>query len=202
MDLSLKQALLDDVVGYLASHGLGVSSLRPMALALGVSTHRLVHHFGSKADLLDLALRRALHLQEIVRISWMFENPALSQPDLLRLWWGWLLERPENLALVRLGLEAVSLEATVTGLGLEIRERQIGVWRSIIEDRLVADGLAPDEASLEASVTKAVFTGLVMDLLASGDVGRLTAALQHYLVGLEHRLSQDRVPGTRAAGPD
>lgn len=195
VDLSLKQALLDEVVDYLASHGLGVSSLRPMALSLGVSTHRLVHHFGSKAELLDLALRRAEHLQEIVRVGWVTENPGLSQPDLLRLWWVWLLDRPQNLALVRLGFEAVSLEATVTGLGVEIRERQIGVWRSIIEDRLLADGLTPDEATVEASVTKAVFTGLVMDLLASGEVARLTAALEQYLVGLECRLSQDRVRG-------
>jgi AcrR family transcriptional regulator len=192
VDLLLKQALLDEVVDHLASHGLGVSSLRPMALALGVSTHRLVHHFGSKAELLDVALRRAMSMQEAVRIGWLANDPTLTQPDLLRLWWGWLLEEPRHLALVRLGFEAVSLEATVTGLAGDIRERQIGVWRSSIEDRLVASGLPPGDAVMEASITKAVFTGLVMDLLASGDVVRLTDALEHYLVGLEHRLVGER----------
>lgn len=180
-DPLLRQGLLDDVVRYLARTGLGVSSLRPMALGLGVSTHRLVHHFGSKADLLELALLRSLAMQEEVRVSWLAESPGLGQADLLRRWWVWLSEAPENLALVRLGFEAVCLEATVTGLEGDIRARQIGVWRSSIEDRLVDEGLQPEVAAVEASVTKAVFTGLVMDLLASGDVARLTVSLEHYL---------------------
>lgn len=181
-DPALRLALLDDVVRYLARTGLGMSSLRPMAGALGVSTHRLVHHFGSKSDLVDAALQRALAMQEDVRVGWLEHQPHLTQADLLRKWWEWLLAAPENLALVRLGFEAVSLEATVTGLGGDIRARQIGVWRSSIEDRLVDAGLSPREAAREASVAKAVFTGLVMDLLASGDERRLTGALEHYLM--------------------
>jgi AcrR family transcriptional regulator len=196
-DPLLKLALLDEVVGYLAATGLGVSSLRPMALALGVSTHRLVHHFGSKAELVDLALRRALSLQEDVRIGWMTSDPGLSQADLLRLWWEWMLADPANLALVRLGFEAVCLEATVTGLERDIRAEQIGVWRSSIEDRLLVAGLEPQDAALEASTTKAFFSGLVMDLLATGDVDRLTEALEYYL-----SLRLDRLPGAHSALAD
>jgi AcrR family transcriptional regulator len=199
VDLILKQALLDEVVDYLAAHGLGVSSLRPMAMALGVSTHRLVHHFGSKAELLDSALRRATTLQENVRIGWLAEDPTLGQPELLRRWWAWLLEAPEHLALVRLGFEAVSLDATVTGLAGDVRERQIGVWRSSIEDRLVASGFPADSAGVEASLAKAVFTGLIMDLLASGEVDRLTGALEHYLCGMETRLESAALQAARNA---
>src|SRR6478609_2759804 len=47
-----RQELLDQVVRYLADHGLAGASLRPMAKALGVSLNGLVHHFGTKADLL------------------------------------------------------------------------------------------------------------------------------------------------------
>ena len=180
-DPLLKQALLDEVVGYLATTGLGVSSLRPMALALGVSTHRLVHHFGSKAELVDLALRRALAMQEDVRRGWLAASPGLSQADLLRRWWAWMLADPANLALVRLGFEAVCLDATVTGLEGDLRAAQIGVWRSSIEDRLVEAGLAPKDAAVEASMAKALFTGLVMDLLATGEMPRLTEALERYL---------------------
>ena len=180
-DPLLKQALLDEVVGYLATTGLGVSSLRPMALALGVSTHRLVHHFGSKAELVDLALRRARAMQEDVRREWLAAEPGLSQADLLRRWWVWMLADPANLALVRLGFEAVCLNATVTGLEGDLRAAQIGVWRSSIEDRLVEAGLAPNDAAVEASMAKALFTGLVMDLLATGEVPRLTEALERYL---------------------
>ena len=152
-----------------------------MALQLGVSTHRLVHHFGSKADLVDAALSRAIAMQEDVRLAWLADDPTVSQADLLRLWWEWMLASPHNLALVRLGFEAVCLQATVTGLGSDTRAKQIGVWRSSIEDRLLEAGLEPHEASLEASVTKSMFTGLIMDLLATGDTDRLTEALEHYL---------------------
>lgn len=188
-DPLLKQALLDEVVGYLASTGLGVSSLRPMALALGVSTHRLVHHFGSKAELLGLALRRALAMQEEVRRAWLVAEPGLSQADLLRRWWAWMLAEPANLALVRLGFEAVCLDATVTGLEGDVRAEQIGVWRSSIADRLVEAGLAPKDAEVEASMMKAFFTGLVMDLLATGEVRRLSEALERYLAERLHPLA-------------
>ena len=50
-----RQELLDQVVRYLADHGLAGASLRPMAKALGVSLNGLVHHFGTKTDLLVAA---------------------------------------------------------------------------------------------------------------------------------------------------
>jgi AcrR family transcriptional regulator len=195
----MKQALLDEVVGYLASTGLGVSSLRPMALAIGVSTHRLVHHFGSKAELVELALRRALAMQEEVRREWLAAEPGLSQADVLRRWWAWMIDEPANLALVRLGFEAVCLDATVTGLAGDLRAEQISVWRSSIEDRLLEAGLAPKEAVVEASIAKAVFTGLVMDLLATGEVPRLTEALERYLAERLDQLEASRLaPGGRS----
>jgi AcrR family transcriptional regulator len=192
-DPLLKLALLDEVVGYLAMTGLGVSSLRPMALALGVSTHRLVHHFGSKAELVELALRRALATQEDVQRKWLAAQPELSQADLLRRWWAWMLAEPVNLALVRLGFEAVCLDATVTGVAGDLRAAQIGVWRSSIEGRLMEAGLAPKDAEVEASMAKAVFTGLVMDLLATGDVPRLTEALERYLAERLDSIAAPRV---------
>jgi AcrR family transcriptional regulator len=188
-DLELRRQLLDQVVGYLAGHGLGLLSLRPMAAALGMSTNRLVHHFGTKDELIAAALARATELQEQVREGWLAQDPDISQPDLLRRWWAWLRSSPEHLALVRLGLEAVALDATVTGLPVDVRAQQIGLWRTNIEHRLTAAGLAPNDAEIEASLVKAVFTGLVLDLLASGDEPRLTEALERELIRLEARLA-------------
>ena len=191
-DPALKRALLDQVVGYLGEHGLGMVSLRPMAAALSVSTNRLVHHLGSKDELIRASLERAIEVQEDVRRAWLEEDPEMSQPELLRQWWRWINAAPENLALVRLGLEAVTIDATASGIAGEVRAEQVGVWRSSIEERLVKDGLARHEAEIEASIAKGVFTGLVVDLLASGDVDRLGRALDGYLVGLEQRLGIER----------
>lgn len=184
-DLALKQALLDDVVAYLAVHGLADASLRPMANALGVSVNALVHHFGTKDELVVAALERAIEIQSNVRQGWLRRQPQLSQADLLRQWWRWINASPANLAIVRLGLEAAALNATATGLPGQVRAEQIGVWRSNIEQRLVDEGLAPAAAAIEASLTKAMLTGLVVDLMATGERRRLTQALDAGLSRLE-----------------
>ena len=51
-DLERRQELLDRIVVYLAENGIAQATLRPMAAALDVSINRLVHHFGSKEELL------------------------------------------------------------------------------------------------------------------------------------------------------
>ncbi len=180
-DPVLKRELLDQVVRYLAQHSIGLLSLTPMAEALGMSRHRLNHHFGQRDELIATALRRAIEMQEEVEAKWFAEDPAIRQDELFRKWWQWLTSNPENLALVRLGLEAATLDATVTGVSNTTRADQIGVWRSEIENRLVAVGVPRNAAAIEATMAKAMFTGLVVDLMASGETKRLTSALELYL---------------------
>jgi AcrR family transcriptional regulator len=174
----MKRELLDQVVAYLAEHGLGDMSLRPMATALQTSPNRLVHHFGSKQELLVAALNQATQIQVEVQNSWLQRDPAMSQANLLRRWWRWLNASPANLALARLGLEAATLEATHTGLAGEVRAEQIGIWRTEIEHRLLKEGIPPAQAVIEASLLKAMFTGLMVDLMASGNRARLTRSLE------------------------
>ena len=159
-DPHLKRELLDQVVAYLADNGLAQTTLRPMAAALGVSINRLMHHFGSKDELITAALARAIDLQIDVQRKWLQRSPKLTQVELYRRWWKWLCANPRNLALVRLNYEAATLEPLVTGLAGDVRADQIGVWRHDVEQRLVAEGLKPERAALEASLIKATFTGL------------------------------------------
>ena len=77
------------------------------------------------------------------------------------------------------------MEATLDGLPRQVRGEQIGLWRSNIEDRLRAEGVPDETAVIEASLTKAVFTGLVVDLLATGNKARLTRSLEVGLARLE-----------------
>ena len=62
-DVERRAELLDAVVTPLAEGGLADVSLRPMAKALGVSVNGLVHHFGSKEEIVVAALRRANEMQ-------------------------------------------------------------------------------------------------------------------------------------------
>ena len=189
-DLEMKRDLLDQVVAYLAKHGLGDMSLRPMAADLHTSPNRLVHHFGSKGELLEAALRHAVQIQQNVETSWLAASPGITQAHLLRKWWKWLLASGENLAIVRLGLEAATLEATYTGLPGEVRAEQIGLWRTNMEQRLQQQGLPPKEAALEATLLKGTFTGLMVDLMATGEKLRLGRALEEGLRRHEMRVAE------------
>jgi AcrR family transcriptional regulator len=172
-DLERRQELLDRIVVYLADAGLAQATLRPMAAALNVSINRLVHHFGSKEELLATAMQRAIDLQIEVQDGWLARNPRLSMVEIYRKWWKWINESPANLAAIRLNYEAAALDPKVTGLTGDVRADQIGVWRHDVEKRLEADGLPHERAAMEASLAKATFTGLVMDLFATGDRRRL-----------------------------
>ncbi len=194
-DPQLKLELLDRVVVYLADQGLAQTTLRPMAADLGVSINRLMHHFGSKDELITAALARAIDQQIEVQRKWLQRSPKLTQVELYRRWWKWLCAAPPNLALVRLNYEAATLEPSVTGLAGDVRADQIGVWRHDVEQRLVSEGLKPERAALQASLIKATFTGLVMDLFATGDTRRLTKALDAWL----GRLSEDLASATDSA---
>ena len=184
-DPQRRAKLLDEVVGYLSQHGVAGVSLRPIARELGVSVNALVHHFGSKDELVVAALRRAAEIQQGVEERWRRQIPHLSTAELQRRWWRLINRSPEHLALVRLGLEAATLDATVSGLPGDVRAEQISFWREGIADGLIADGIRPEDAEREASLVKATFTGLVLDLLATGHRQRLTDALECTLSRLE-----------------
>lgn len=191
-DLERRQELLDRIVQYLAQHGLAQATLRPMAATLDVSINRLVHHFGSKEELLTAAVARGIEQQLAVQEGWLARTPRISQVTLYRRWWKWMNASSENLALVRLNYEAATLDASVTGLAGDVRADQIGVWRHDVEQRLEREGMPRARAVAEASLAKATFTGLVMDLFATGDRQRLTKAMDDFLKRLERTIAEAR----------
>lgn len=184
-DIERRRQLLDGVVAYLAHRGVAQVALRPLAASLGISVNGLIHHFGSKEALVAAALTRASEQQAAIRDGWLEQQPDLTQAELLRRWWRWINASPANLAMVRLGIEAAAIEPTASGLPGTLRADQVSLWRINIERQLMAEGWPADAAAIEASLIKATFTGLVIDLLATGDRRRLTMALEAGVARLE-----------------
>ena len=187
-DLERRQELLDRIVVYLAEHGLAQATLRPMASALDVSINRLVHHFGTKEELLAAALQRAMDQQLEVLNGWVARNPRITAAEVYRKWWKWMNAADANLALVRLNYEAAALDTKITGLAGAVRADQIGVWRHDVEHRFEAEGLSHEHASL----SKATFSGLVMDLLATGERRRLNPIVDVFIERMEASLDRAR----------
>lgn len=187
-DVAARNALLDEVVAYLGEHGLADTTLRPMATALKTTPTRLLHHFGSKSQLIEAALLRVDEAMRQVEARWLAKDPAMTQSDLLRAWWQWVIGSRRNRNLARLGIEAATLDPMVTGLAPEIRTSRMGAWRANIERRLVADGVPAHLAQVQASVLEASFTGLMVDLMSGGERRRLSEALEWILADHERKV--------------
>lgn len=189
-DIAARQALLDSVVAHLGEHGLAETTLRPMAAALDTTATRLLHHFGSKSQLIEAALRRVDEVMRQVEGRWLAKDPGMSQSDILRAWWKWVLGSRQNRNMARLCIEAATLEPTVTGLAPRIRVSMLGAWRQNIERRLVESGVPRRAARIQASVLEASFTGLMVDLMSGGERSRLSEALEWTLADHERRVGE------------
>lgn len=189
-DLAARDALLGEVVAYLGEHGLADTTLRPMAAALGTTATRLLHHFGSKDQLIEAALLRVDEVMRRTEARWLARDSSMDQSAILRAWWKWVSSSRQNRALARLGIEAAILDPSLTGLAPEIRASRMGAWRLNIERRLTDAGVPPPSAKVQASVLEASFTGLMVDLLSGGNRARLSEALEWVLADHERRVAE------------
>src|SRR3954452_8789690 len=70
--------LLDAAVEYAAEHGFSELSWRPVAAALGVSPTTLVHHFGTKEQMLEAILGRLRQRMFVATNERVGEHPDLA----------------------------------------------------------------------------------------------------------------------------
>lgn len=72
--------LLDAAVDYAVQHGFAELSWRPVARALGVSTTTLVHHFGTKEQMLEAMLGRLRERAFAATSDAVGDQPDLARP--------------------------------------------------------------------------------------------------------------------------
>lgn len=179
-----RDELLERAYAYVLEHGLADLSLRPLAAAAGSSPGVLMFLFGSKDGLVRALLARArsdeLALLSAVRVTG--EPPGLAAVG--RQVWAWLAAG-EHRALLVLWVEAYARSLV---------DPQ-GPWasfaRGTVEDWLevLAGAQPPPERASEAGAARrtlvlAVLRGALLDLLATGDVDRTTAAVHRCLSDL------------------
>lgn len=193
-----EDALLDAVADYLVANGIAECTFRSLAQALDTSTYTFVYHFGTKAQLIDAALRHVSRREiEEVR-SWMTADEGVTDarrgPELggvgfvMRRYWSWCM-RPSHLQVMRLFFEAGSLA-----------QRQPELYPPVVRDILL-DGLelereivrstGADAATVDAVATlvSGAIWGLQHDLLMTGDAERTTRALVAAATMIDHHLA-------------
>jgi AcrR family transcriptional regulator len=185
--------LLERAYRYVLAHGLTGLSLRPLAASIGSSAGVLVFLFGSKDGLLRalLARARADELAELERLGAAADGRALRSVAVAV--WDWLVAA-EHRALLGLWLEAYARSLVEPD----------GPWAGFAADT-VRDWLTLFEqigpSSEDRTLLLAVLRGGLLDVLASGEVDRVDAAVRRYLATLPDRPAATVRTGDRRARP-
>jgi AcrR family transcriptional regulator len=201
-----REELLERAYAYVLAHGLTGMSLRPLATAIGSSPRVLLFLFGSKEGLIRALLARA-RSDELALLARARQGPGAGIPggDLastIRTTWEWLAAEPHR-KLLNLWLEAYARSLTEPGGPWAGFARQtVEDWLSLLSTTQ-SSGQHADAASLsEPTLGLAVLRGALLDLLASGEHTRVTAAVERYLelAGYSQRPGQARRGDSRQPG--
>lgn len=165
-DLARRRELLDALVRECADNGVGGRSLRELAEAVGTSHRMLLHHFGSREELL-LAVVDDVERRQMAMLS---EGAA----GFAEMWEH--LRRPELRALERLFFECYSRGAQ--------GESPFTTMLPGAVDRWLAE--VPADAST-ARLGLAVMRGLLLDLAGTNDDAGVDAAAQHFIELIDAR---------------
>lgn len=181
VDTRRRAALLDAAVDQAAQNGFADLSWRTMAAALGTSPTTLVHHFGTKEELLDAILTR---LRERVAAGTAAPDEApVSLAAHARSAWAWS-SAPEQAPTFRLFF-------AVYGQALQSPERfgsfLAHVGHDLLTSLRAAQGPDVDArvATRRATLAIATLRGLLLDLLAGRDPARVHDAAEAYLASID-----------------
>jgi AcrR family transcriptional regulator len=173
---SRRVELFDACYAYILDHGLNGLSLRPLAAAIGSSPRVLLFLFGSKDALLRELLARARR-EHIARMTSALKSTADTNRgfgELAACLWAWL-SAPEQRAMVRLTYEAFMLSlGHKPGPWAGFAAESVQDWLDFLIDAQVR--VPRPEAEARATRVLATIRGLLIDLLASGDSERVSAA--------------------------
>lgn len=163
--------LLELAYTYVLRHGLAGMSLRPLAEAIGSSPRVLLFLFGSKDGLVQALLERARDAElDLVDEARAGAGLAAAAERV----WTWLAA-PAHRDLLRLWVEGYGRSLVEPdGPWGGFARRGVTDWLTILAD---VDGADP----VTCTAVLAVLRGALLDLLATGDAERTTAAVRWHL---------------------
>jgi AcrR family transcriptional regulator len=165
-DLERRQQLLDAVVEEVAVRGIGDRSLRDVASAVGTSHRMLLHHFGSRDELV-LAIVEEVERRQMALLPQLPQEPA----DAIAAMWA-DLRRPELRPFERLFFECYAR-------GVQGEQPFARMLPGAVDAWLGATSGATDPAL--ARLGLAVGRGLLLDLVATDDDDGVDAAAKAFV---------------------
>jgi AcrR family transcriptional regulator len=172
-----REQLLELAYEFVKEHGLADMSLRPLASAIGSSPRVLLFLFGSKDELIGELLRRARR-EELVFIGDHRVQAGSGLTDVLDRTWRWLTD-PANRSLLVLWTEAYGRSLTdPAGPWAGFAVDSVSDWSELLAAAQPPDHRLSAAGAAERTLALAVLRGAFLDLLATGDLERTTAAIE------------------------
>jgi AcrR family transcriptional regulator len=169
--------LLEGAVTHVAEHGVGDLTLRGLATALGTSHRMLLYHFGSRDGLL-VAIAAEVERQQREALA---DLDVTGAPDeVMRAMWARLSD-PALWPFERLFFELYARALQGDPGAAPFLEGIVEDWIAPLATIGAAAGIPEDVARAEARLGLAVYRGLLLDLLATGDREGVTAAVERFI---------------------
>ncbi|MCZ2404549.1 TetR/AcrR family transcriptional regulator [Paenarthrobacter sp. Z7-10] len=178
-----KLDLLERSYQYVLLHGLVDLSLRPLAAAIGSSPRVLLFLFGSKDGLTRALLDRAradeLALLERLRPAGTQHPPGLEVVAVQV--WSWL-SMPEHRALLTLWVEGYARSlADAEGVWADFARATVEDWMAVLAAAQPPAERVSTAGRARRTLVLAVLRGALLDLLATEDIERTTAAVRQHV---------------------
>jgi AcrR family transcriptional regulator len=173
--------LLERAYQYALDKGLAEMSLRPLAAAIGSSPRVLLFLFGSKDGLVRALLARARgdELAFIEHVSSQKQQADVAM--IIRTTWRWLTDERHR-PLLTLWLEAYARSlAEPNGPWAGFAAQTVQDWLLLLASAQPRDRRHTRAGAAERTLALSVLRGALIDLLATGDVKRNTAAIEAHL---------------------
>ncbi len=156
-------------------------SLRPLAKEIGSSPRVLLFLFGSKDGLVRALLSRA----RVDELAWLHRledsSPGSDLGSIAATVWAWL-SAEEHRSLLRLWAEGYARSLVEPdGPWADFAHTTVSDWLELLAAGQDPDQRSSQPAIAERTLTLAVLRGALLDLLATNDQQRTTAAVQQYL---------------------
>jgi AcrR family transcriptional regulator len=183
--MSPRDDLLAAALRYVTEHGVGDVSLRALAAELGTSHRMLIYHFGSREGLL-VEVVRAVEARQRDRLAELMADPDLSPEEQVRRFWDDLVD-PAQWPAERLFFELYGQALQGRPHAVPLLDGIVTDWLDPLTELAVRAGAPREQARATVRLQIAVARGLLLDLLATGDVEGVRAAAETHLALINGR---------------
>jgi AcrR family transcriptional regulator len=181
-----REELLERGYRYVLDRGVADLSLRPLATAIQSSPRVLLYLFGSKAGLIKALLARARQDELELLAAARAGSERGELVDVAAELWQWLAADAHR-PLLKLWVEGYARSLVAPeGAWAGFARNTVTDWLEVLAESQPEALRGSIAGEAERTLVLAVLRGAVLDLLATGDTERTTAAVDQQLQLLRH----------------